>query len=137
MEQFASILLAVAVAALIVTLTALARKLPIPVPILQVGAGALIAMIPSVRVPELEPDLVFFVFLPPILWAAAFYTPLREFRKNLRPITFLAVGLVIATTAAIALLARALIPGMPWPVAVALGAIVSPPDAVAATAIVS
>lgn len=137
MEHFAPILLAVAVAALIVALTALARKLPIPVPILQVGAGALIAMIPGVTVPELEPDLVFFVFLPPILWAAAFYTPLREFRANLRPITFLAVGLVIATTAVIAILARALIPGMPWPVAVALGAIVSPPDAVAATAIVS
>jgi Na+/H+ antiporter len=137
MEHFAPILVAVAVAALIVTLTALARKLPIPVPILQVGAGALIAMIPGVTVPELEPDLVFFVFLPPILWAAAFYTPLREFRANLRPITFLAVGLVIATTAAIAILARALIPEMPWPVAVALGAIVSPPDAVAATAIVS
>ena len=137
MEHFPPILLAVAVAALIVALTALARKLPIPVPILQVGAGALIAMMPGVSVPELEPDLVFFVFLPPILWSAAFYTSLREFRANIRPISFLAVGLVVATTAAVAILARALIPGIPWPVAVALGAIVSPPDAVAATAIVS
>ncbi len=137
MPHFPPILLAVAFATIVIALTALARKLPIPVPILQVGAGALIALIPGIEIPTLDPELVFFVFLPPILWAAAFYTSLREFRANIRPISFLAVGLVIATTGVVAVLARLLFPGMPWPVAVALGAIVSPPDAVAATAIVS
>ncbi len=131
------ILLGVTLAVLVVALTALARRLPIPSPILQVAAGALLALIPGVSVPSLDPDLVFFVFLPPILWAAAYFTSLREFRTNLRPIGFLAIGLVVATTAVIAVAARALIPGIPWPVAVAIGAIVSPPDAVAAAAIVS
>src|SRR6185436_3302029 len=82
-----------------------------------------------------DPDLVFLIFLPPILWSAAYFTSLRDFRANLRPITLLAVGLVLATTAAVAAVARLLMPTMSWPVAVALGAIVSPPDAVAATAI--
>lgn len=131
------ILLALTLAALVIALTALARRLPIPSPILQVAAGALIALIPGVQVPLLDPDLVFFVFLPPILWAAAFFTSLREFRANIRPISLLAVGLVVVTTAMIAIAARALVPGLPWAVAVAIGAIVSPPDAVAAAAIVS
>ncbi len=131
------ILLGVTLAFLVVALTALARRLPIPSPILQVTAGALLALIPGVTVPALDPDLVFFVFLPPILWAAAYFTSLREFRANIRPIGLLAIGLVVATTAVVAIVARALVPDMPWAVAVALGAIVSPPDAVAAAAIVS
>ena len=72
-----------------------------------------------------------------MLWAAAFFTSLRDFSANRRPIGLLAIGLVLATTAAVAITARASLPGMPWAVAVALGAIVSPPDAVAAAAIVS
>jgi CPA1 family monovalent cation:H+ antiporter len=88
-----------------------------------------------VPVVHLDPDLVFLVFLPPVLWAAAYFTSLRDFRYNLRTISLLAVGLVIVTTAAVAAVARAIVPGMPWPAAFALGAIVSPPDAVAATAI--
>ena len=137
MTPFPPVLLAVAFALVVIALTAFARRLPIPIPILQVAAGALLALLPGVELPRLEPDLVFFVFLPPILWAAAYFTSLREFRANLRPITKLAIGLVLATTAVVALVAHALLPGIPWPVAVALGAIVSPPDAVAATAIVS
>ena len=81
--------------------------------------------------------MVFLVFLPPILWSAAFFTSVREFRQNLRPIGLLAVGLVFVTTAAVALASHLLFPGIPWAVAVAIGAIVSPPDAVAAAAIVS
>ncbi|MGV3710064.1 MAG: cation:proton antiporter, partial [Gemmatimonas sp.] len=133
----APVILAIAFAALVVALTALARRLPIPTPILQVVAGILVALIPGVRLPELEPVVVFFVFLPPILWAAAFFTSLREFRANRRAISYLAIGLVVATTAAVAWVARLLFPDLPWAVAVALGAIVSPPDAVAAAAIVS
>ena len=137
MPGFSPIVLGIAFAALVVALTALARRLPVPTPILQVVAGLLVGLVPSVHIPELEPEIVFFVFLPPILWAAAFFTPLREFKANIRPIGFLAVGLVLATSAAVAVAARALFPGLPWPVAIALGAIVSPPDAVAAAAIVS
>ena len=137
MSHFPPIVFAIAFAALVVALTALARRLPIPTPILQVLAGAAIGLLPGMHLPELEPDLVFFVFLPPILWAAAFFTSLREFRANIRPIGLLAVGLVLATTAAVAMAAHALLPGLPWAVAVAIGAIVSPPDAVAAAAIVS
>lgn len=137
MQPFEPIIFAIAVAALVIALTALARRLPVPTPILQVIAGLAIGFVPGMRIPELEPDLVFFVFLPPILWAAAFFTSLREFKANLRPIGLLAVGLVLATSAAVAVAIHALLPGMPWAVAVAVGAIISPPDAVAAAAIVS
>lgn len=137
MTQFPPVVIGVVVAALVIAVTAVARRLPIPTPILQVAAGALIGLLPGVSIPPLDPHIVFFVFLPPVLWAAAFFTSVREFRANARPITLLAVGLVIATTGIVAVVARWLIPGMPWAVAVALGAIVSPPDAVAATAIVS
>ncbi len=137
MHTFQPVLLAIALATLVIALTALARTLPIPSPILQVLAGVALGFVPGVALPTLEPDIVFFVFLPPILWAAAFFTSLREFRQNLRPIGFLAVGLVLVTSAAVAVTAHALLPGLPWAVAVAIGAIVSPPDAVAAAAIVS
>ncbi|MBX3174364.1 MAG: Na+/H+ antiporter [Gemmatimonadaceae bacterium] len=132
-----ALLPALATIALVIALTALARRLPIPTPIVQVAAGALIGLLPGVTVPHLDPHVVFFIFLPPILWAAAFFTSLREFRANIRPISLLAVGLVLATTVIVAVVAKQLLPGIPWAVAVALGAIVSPPDAVAAAAIVS
>jgi len=127
----AVILLLVAVLAL----TALARNLLVPYPILLVLGGLAISLVPGVPPVPLEPDWVFLVFLPPILWSAAYFTSLRDFRFNLRPISLLAVGLVLATTAAIAVAARWLVPGLGWPAAIALGAIVSPPDAVAATAV--
>jgi monovalent cation/hydrogen antiporter len=135
--HFEPVVFAVVIAVLVVSLTALARRLPVPTPILQVIAGFAVAMIPGVRIPELDPDLVFFVFLPPILWGAAMFTSVREFKRNIDKIGTLAVGLVIVTTAVVAVVARMMFPDLPWAVAVALGAIVSPPDAVAATAIVS
>lgn len=116
-------------------LTTLAQQLVIPYPILLVIGGLVLGLIPGLPVVTLNPDLVFLVFLPPILWAAAYFTSWREFRYNLRPISLLAVGLVLATTAAVAVVARVLLPGMGWAEAIALGAIVSPPDAVSATAI--
>ncbi|MEO8622371.1 MAG: sodium:proton antiporter, partial [bacterium] len=137
MTHLSPIVLAIAFAALVVALTALARRLPVPTPILQVAAGLIIGMVPGVKIPDLDPDLVFFVFLPPILWSAAFFTSVRDFKANIRAIGWLAVGLVLATTLVVALTARAFVPGMPWAVAIALGAIISPPDAVAAVAIVS
>ena len=115
--------------------TTAARRLGLPYPIFLVLVGLALGLAPGTPIAELEPDLVFLVFLPPILWAAAYFTSFRDFRGNLRPISLLAVGLVLATTAAVAAVAKALLPGIGWPAAVALGAIVSPPDAVAATAI--
>ncbi len=135
--HFQPVVFAVVIAVLVVSLTALARRLPIPTPILQVLAGFAVSLIPGVTIPELDPNLVFFVFLPPILWSAAMFTSVREFKRNFDKIGTLAIGLVIVTTAVIAIVARKLFPDIPWPVAVALGAIISPPDAVAATAIVS
>ena len=85
----------IAFAAVVVAVTALGRRLPVPPPILQVAAGFLVGLAPGVTLPPLDPDLVFFVFLPPILWAAAFFTSLRDFSANRRPIGILAVGLVL------------------------------------------
>src|SRR4029434_3593192 len=98
-------------------------------------AALTLAVVPGVPAVRLDPDIVFLIFLPPILWAAAYFTSLRDFRANIRAITLLAVGLVLATTAAVAAVAHAIVPGLGWPAAFALGAIVSQPDAVAATAI--
>jgi Na+/H+ antiporter len=119
----------------VLALTTIAQKIVIPYPILLVIGGLCLGMLPGLPQVTLSPDLVFLVFLPPILWAAAYFTSWRDFRDNLRPISLLAVGLVLATTAAVAFVARILLPGMGWAEAIALGAIVSPPDAVSATAI--
>jgi monovalent cation/hydrogen antiporter len=117
-----------------VTLTAVARQLLVPIPIVLVLGGLALGLLPGAPDLRLQPELVFLVFLPPILWSAAYGTSLREFKEYLRPILQLAFGLVIATTLAVGAVALALLPGIGWPAALALGAIVSPPDAVAATA---
>src|SRR5438874_1020404 len=83
----------------------------------------------------LAPELVFLVFLPPLLYSAVWFTSWRDFVANRRPIALLAVGLVLTTTAGIAAVAHALIPGLPWAAAFVLGASVPPTDAVAASAI--
>ena len=132
-----SVLAIIGFAFLIITLTALARRLPVPTPILQVAAGLLVGLLPGSSLPVLDPDLVFFVFLPPILWSAAYGTSLRDFTTHLRSISILAVALVLVTAVAVAVAARALLPGLPWAAALALGAIVSPPDAIAAEAIIT
>lgn len=121
--------------AVVLALTTIAQKIRIPYPIFLVLGGLVLGMVPGLPTVTLDPDLVFLVFLPPILWAAAYFTSLREFRQNLRPISLLAVGLVLATSGGVAVVAHALLPGIGWAEAIALGAIVSPPDAVSATAI--
>jgi CPA1 family monovalent cation:H+ antiporter len=129
LETFILLLVAVLV------LMTLARRLVIPYPILLVLGGLGLSFIPNVPVLRLDPDMVFLVFLPPVLWSAAYFTSLRDFTDNARPIVMLAVGLVVATAVVVAVVARLAVPGMSWAVAFTLGAIVSPPDAVAATAI--
>src|SRR5688572_2391797 len=100
--------------AVVVALTTIARRLLIPYPILLVIGGLTLAVLPGLPVIHLHPDLVFVVFLPPILWAAAYFTSWRDFRANLRPIGLHAVGLVLVTTAAVAVVAHWALPGLGW-----------------------
>src|SRR6185437_9656895 len=127
-EIFVGLLLAVAVLAL------LARKLHIPYPILFVIGGLFLGLIPKLPKVRLDPELVFLFFLPPLLFPAALFTSWRDFRANLRPISLLAIGLVLFTTVAVALLAHYFM-DLPLAAGFVLGAIISPPDAIAATAI--
>lgn len=112
-----------------------ARRVGIVEPILLLGAGVVLGLVLDLPEFELDPDLVFVLFLPPILFAAAYFTPIRDFRANTRPILVLAVGLVLFTMFAVGLVVNAMVPGMGLAAALTLGAIVAPPDAVAATAI--
>ena len=113
----------------------LARRVAIAEPILLLAAGVLLGLYPNLPQVELEPDIVFALFLPPILFAAAYFTPIRDFRADARAILLLAVGLVLFTAVAVGLVAQAVVPTMSFAAALTLGAIVAPPDAVAATAI--
>jgi monovalent cation/hydrogen antiporter len=124
------VLLASATALIVV-----AQRVRIPYPILLVLGGLALGLIPGMPEIELPPDLVLVAVLPPLLYGTAFFTSLREFRANLKPIAFLAVGLVLLTMLLVAFVAHAVIPGLSWPVAFVLGAIVSPTDPTAATAI--
>ena len=135
MEELRQLETVVALLAAVLVLASAARRILIPYPIFLVLGGLVIGLLPHVPVVRLDPDLVFLIFLPPVLYSAAYFTSLRDFRANLRPITLLAVGLVLATTGVVAAVARIVMPGLSWPAAIALGAIVSPPDAVAASAI--
>jgi len=123
--------LLVAVAALL----AIAPTLRIPYPILLVLGGLAIGLIPAMPNVELRPELVFFGVLPPLLYSAAFFTSLRDLRANVRTIGLLAIGLVVATTVGVAVVAHTFVDGLSWPSAFVLGAIVSPTDPLAATAI--
>ena len=116
-------------------LALLARRIGIPYPLLLTLGGLALGFVPGLPTIELEPDIMFLLFLPPILFGAGYFTSLRDFRRNLRAITLLSVGLVLATTVAVAVVAQALVPGLGWAAAFTLGAIVAPPDAVAATSI--
>jgi CPA1 family monovalent cation:H+ antiporter len=121
--------------AVVAVLAVVARRIGIPYPILMVIGGLVIGLVPGLPRLELEPDVVLLLFLPPILYSAAYLSSPRELWRNRRPIALLAFGLVLTTTLAVAFVITALVPGFPFPAAVALGAIVSPPDALAATSI--
>ncbi|GAB1542541.1 Na+/H+ antiporter [Scytonema sp. NUACC21] len=120
---------------IVAALAVVAQRLAIPYPILLVIGGLVLGFVPGLPQVELDPEFVFVLFLPPLLTSAAWYTSWRDFRANLRPISLLAIGLVLVTTTAVAVVAHIAIGGFTWAVAFVLGAIVSPPDAVAATAI--
>jgi CPA1 family monovalent cation:H+ antiporter len=118
----------------VATLLVLAYVLRVPYPILLVLGCAGIGFIPGVPDLELEPELVLLILLPPLLYSAAFFSSLRDLQRNVREISMLAIGLVVFTTVAVAAIAHGLI-GMSWEAAFVLGAVVSPTDPVAATAI--
>jgi CPA1 family monovalent cation:H+ antiporter len=115
-------------------LAVVARRIRVPYPILLTAGGVVLALIPGLPQIHLEPQLVFSLFLPPLIYPAAFYTSWRDFRTNLRPILLLAIGLVLLTMAAIAYLFHYLA-GLPLAVGFVFGALISPPDAVAALAV--
>jgi monovalent cation/hydrogen antiporter len=113
-----------------------ARRIGLPTEILLVVGSLVLSVLPALPPIILDPAVVFTLFLPPILFAAAYFTSWRDFKRNLRPIFLLAFGLVLFTMTLVAVAARMIGLGVSWPVAFLLGAIVSPPDASAATAII-
>lgn len=116
-------------------LAALARRIRTPYPALVALAGAALALIPGTPTLVLDPQLALALFVAPVLLDAAFDASPRDLLANWRQVAGLALGAVVLTVAAVALVARALVPDMPWAAAIALGAIVAPPDAAAATAV--
>src|SRR5215472_5496097 len=117
-------------------LAVLAHKIKLPYPIVLVVGGLALGFVPRSPTVNLNPDFFFYFILPALIYPAALFTSWRDFERNLRPILLLAIGLVLATTLAVAWIAHSTVPGLPWAAAFALGAIVSPPDAIAATAII-
>lgn len=116
-------------------LALIAKRTGIAYPIVFVVAGALLGFVPNLPRIELQPDTIFLIVLPVVLFASGWNTDLSEFKRNLRPIGLLAIGLVVFTTVMVAAIAHAVIPGMNWAVALTLGAIVAPTDAIAAESI--
>src|ERR671932_436271 len=112
-------------------LSALARRLSVPYPIVLVIGGAAFGFVPGMPKVKLDPEVVLVIFLPPLLYGAAFFANLSDMRANLRGLTLSSVGLVLVTMAAVAVVAHELIEGMPWGAAFALGAVVSPTDPLA------
>jgi monovalent cation/hydrogen antiporter len=118
-----------------VTLLALlARRLDLPTPALLVVGGLLVALVPGIPKVQFDPQLVFLVFIPPLLYRASLLASYRDVRANFRPILSLGVGHVLFATIVVAAVAHYAIPSLPWAPAFALGAVVAPPDVAAATA---
>lgn len=112
-----------------------AYRLAVPYPILLVVGGGLLGFMPGTPDVALDPDLVLVIFLPPLLYAAAFFSSLQDLRANLRPISMLSIGLVVVTTLVVGVVARLAIDDLSWAAAFTLGAVLSPTDPIAATAI--
>ncbi len=133
MENFENIIFLLAV---LISLSALVERIKIPQPILLVVAGLLIGFIPSLPDLALDPQIIFLIFLPPLLYDAASKTSWHDFKADIRPISALAISLVFFTTTAVAATAHYLVPHFGWPLAFLLGAIISPTDAIATSGII-
>ncbi len=132
MEGFELVLVLVVVVGAVVSV---ARRIHAPWPVLLVLAGLAMTLVPAFSHVAIEPELVLTIFLPPLLFGAAWETPVQDLKHYRRPIALLSVGLVLFTTAAVAVVGVNIIPGIPLAAAFALGAIVAPPDAISAIAI--
>ncbi len=116
-------------------LAAAARAVDVPYPIVLVAGGLVLGFVPGLPEVSLEPELVLVIFLPPLLYSAAFFANLHDLKRDIRAISMLAIGLVLTTMCTVAVVAHALVDGLPWAAAFALGAIVAPTDPVAATTV--
>jgi Na+/H+ antiporter len=125
----------VVLAAAVLIVTAVASRLGWSAPLLLIAAGIAGSFVPGVPSVHLPEQVVLLGLLPPLLYAAAIQTSLVDFNANRRPILLLSVGLVVFTAAGVGAVVHALLPGLGWPAAFAIGAVVAPPDAVSATAI--
>lgn len=132
MENYTIVIFILAV---MIVLSAVADKIKLPYPVLLIAAGIGVGFIPTLPNIELNSDVIFLIFLPPLLYDAAFNISFKEFRTNINTITTLAIPLVFITATGIAVAAHYLIPGMTWPLSFVLGAILSATDAVAAMSI--
>ncbi|GAB3330996.1 Na+/H+ antiporter [Larkinella ripae] len=130
MENYSVVLF---IMAIMIVLSAVASRIKIPYPILLVMAGIGMGYLPEIPAISLNPEIVFLIFLPPLLYDASFTISFKELQSNWATVSSLAISLVFMTTTTIAVIAHFLIPGISWPLGFALGAILSPPDAVAAT----
>ena len=129
------VLTLVGIVATVIVVAGICSKLDLPSTLILIVVGVIGSYLPFVPDVALEPEVVLFGLLPPLLYAAAIQTSLVDFNANRRPILLLSVGLVAFTTAGVGVLVHWLLPGLGWPASFAIGAVVAPPDAVAATAI--
>lgn len=132
MENYSVVILIMAV---MIGLSAIADKIKLPYPILLIIAGIGIGFIPSIPPVSLNSEIIFLIFLPPLLYDAAFNISFKEFKTNINTIGTLSVSLVFLTAVGIAVVSHYIIPGMTWPLSFVLGAILSATDAVAAMSI--
>src|SRR6201991_3078992 len=130
-----NLLLIISLLFVVSMLAMLSHKLRISYPIFLVIAGLIISLVPGIPRIELDPDIVFIIFLPPLLYSAAWYTSWHDFWKFRMPIGLLSFGLVIFTSCAVAVVANFMIPDFSLPLGFLLGAIISPPDAAATTTV--
>ena len=129
------VLTLVGIVATVIVVAGICSKLDLPSPLVLIVVGVVGSFVPFVPDVALEPEVVLFGLLPPLLYAAAIQTSLVDFNANRRAILLLSVGLVAFTTAGVAVLVHAMLPDLGWPASFAIGAVVAPPDAVAATTI--
>src|SRR4051812_49532098 len=119
----------------IALLAQLAGRFDVPYPVFLVAGGLAIALIPGIPRLRLEPDVVFLVFLPPLLYAAAFTSSPRDLWAQRTRISLLAIALVVLTVVVVAAVARVVLPELSWPMAFVLGAVLAPTDPVSATSV--
>ncbi|MDB5129335.1 MAG: Na+/H+ antiporter [Mucilaginibacter sp.] len=132
MENYSIVIFILAV---MIGLSAIADKVKLPYPVLLIVAGIAVGFIPSIPHIEINPEIIFLIFLPPLLYDAAFNISFKTFKTNINTISTLAITLVFITASGIAVFAHYVIPGMTWPLAFVLGSILSATDAVAAMSI--